>query len=115
MEPGAQRFLKDMTEFGLYPLVEAELVVYRVTPVDGAFAGSAVKTAVGVGELTSWPQVPPHWIHFPASIRFRRTNSQSSPKHGWLMHSRQVQGWGDVHPMVGWVSHLRAVLSEAMA
>lgn len=115
MEEGAQRFLNHMTEFGLFPMVEAAIVLYRVMPVDGAHAGCQIETGVGLDELTMWPQVPPHWIHFPASIRFWRTNSQPSPKSGWLMHSRQIRGWGDAHPTICWVSHLRAVLSEATA
>ena len=115
MELGARRFVDDMTEFGLDPRVEAELVIYRVTPIDGACAGTAVETGVSLDELGSWPQVPPHWVHLPASVRFPETNSQPSPKSGWLMHSRQITGWGDAPPAIGWASHVRAVLSEAAA
>ena len=110
-----QRFVDDMAELGLDPTVEAELVVYGVTPIDGARAGTPVATGVSLEELASWPQVPPHWVHLPASVQFSQTNAQPSPKSGWLMHSRQITGWGDAPPAVGWVSHIRAVVSEATA
>ena len=113
MQPGVRRFTDDMTRLGMVPRLEAGLVVYRVEPVDGAHAGILVATGVSVDELSSWPMAPPHWIHFPSSIRFSRTNSQPSPRPGWAMHSRQITGWGDASPGIGWVSHIRAVLSEA--
>ncbi len=114
MPPGVLRFIDDITQLGFNPMVEAGLVVYRITPIDGAYAGIAVETGVGTDELASWPQVPPHWVHFPAGIGFYRTNSQASPKSGWLMHSRQIEGWGDTPPRICWSSHIRAVLSEAI-
>lgn len=113
MDPGVRRFIDDMTEVGFDPKVEAELVIYQVEAIDGFHAGGLVETGVGVGDLVPWPQFPPHWVHFPASISFSRTNSQPSPKSGWLMHSREITGWGAAAPSVSWTSHLRAVLSEA--
>ena len=115
MQLATQRFVDDMARLGLDPTVEAELVIYRVTPIDGAHAGTEVETGVGLDELSSWPQVPPHWVHLPDSLRFSQTNTQPSPKSGWLMHSRQITGWGDALPAAGWASHVRAVLSEATA
>ena len=115
MHPGLQRFIDDMTELGLNPSVEAGLVIYQITPIDGAQAGVAVETGVSAEELAPWPQAPPHWVHFLDSIKFQRTNSQASPKPGWLMHSRQISGWGDAPPAIGWCSHVRAVLSEAIS
>lgn len=115
MQPEVRRFIDDMTELGLAPTVEAELVTYRVTPIDGAYAGTPVETGVSVDELSSWPQVPPHWVHLPPSVRFPHSNTQPSPKSGWLMHSRQITGWGDAPPAVEWVSHIRSVLGEAAA
>ena len=114
MEPGVQRFIDDMAELGVNPRVDAGLVIYQITPIDGVHAGVVVETGVSTEELSLWPQAPPHWVHFPASINFRRTNSQTSPKPGWLMHSRQISGWGDAPPGICWSSHLRAVLSEAI-
>ena len=115
MQTGVKKFIQDMSELGFEAVLEPELVIYRVVAVDGAYAGRAVETGVGVGELQPWPQVPPHWLHFPDAVKFSQTNSQSSPKSGWLMHSRQISGWGDAPPSVAWASHVRAVLSEAVA
>ena len=114
MEDAVQKFIDDMTASGISVTIEAGLVIYRVTPVDGAYAGRDVETGVDKSELAHWPQVPPHWIHLPSSVSFPRTNSRKSPKSGWLKHSR-TSGWGDAPPVVSWMSHVRAVLSEAIA
>ncbi len=115
MQAGAERFIQDMARLGFEAILEADLVIYRVVAVDGAYVGRSVETGVSVGELQPWPQVPPHWLHFPDTLRFSQTNCQPSPKSGWLMHSRQITGWGDAPPCVAWASHVRAVLSEAVA
>ena len=113
MDTGVQKFVDDMTKAGFAPEVGAEVVTFQITPVDGARAGCSVDTGVSTGELDPWPQAPPHWIHFPVDVTLSRTNSQASPKQGWLMHSRNLAGWGDAPPAVSWASHIRAVLSEA--
>ena len=113
MNHGVQGFIHDLTELGLDPTVEAELVIYRIEPVDGAHAGTRVATGVSADELSPWPQAPPHWIHLPASVSFPETNSRSSTKPDWLKHSRDIIGWGDASPGVCWTSHVRAVLGEA--
>ena len=115
MQTGVGAFIQDMTELGFKTTLEEELVIYEVVAVDGAYAGRQVETGVGIAELEPWPQVPPHWLHFSTGIKFSRTNSQPSPKSGWLMHSRQIAGWGDAPTGVAWASHVRAVLSEAVA
>ena len=115
MDPGVEAFIRDMTELGFEATLEAELVIYKVVPVDGVSAGEPVETGVGIRELPPWPQVPPHWLHFPSELRFSRTNSRPSPKSGWLMHSRRITGWGDAPAGVAWASHVRAVLSETVA
>lgn len=115
MRSGVQGFVDDMSEFGFAPTVEAELVIYRVTAIDGPHAGNVVETGVSTDELTPWPQTPPHWIHLPAEISFLETNSQTSPKPGWLMHSRDLRGWGDAPPGINWASHVRSVLGQAIA
>lgn len=115
MNQGVQGFMDDMAKLGLNPRVEAGLVIYRIEPVEGAHAGAAVETGVGADELAAWPQVPPHWVHLPADIAFSRTNRQASPKQGWLMHSRQLNGWGDAPPGRCWAGHVRAVIGEATA
>ena len=93
---------------------EAGLVICSITPVAGACASSSLEAGVSVDELGGWPQVPPHWIHLPSEIKFASTNSQSSPKAGWLRHSRNCAGWGDAPPAVCWTAHLQAVLIEAI-
>ena len=113
MQPPAQAFVDAMTKLGLSPAVEAGLVICRITPAAGARAGRAVEVGAAVDELGGWPQVPPHWIHLPADVGFASTNSDNSPKTGWLKHSRNSAGWGDAPPAVCWTAHLQAVLSEA--
>lgn len=115
MQTGVEVFIQNMTELGFETTLEAELVIYRVVALDGAYAGRPVETGVAIGELEPWPHVPPHWLHFPGSVRFAQTNSRPSPKSGWLMHSRQITGWSDAPAGVAWASHVRAVLSEAVA
>ena len=115
MQTGVDGFVAEMASLGLEPALEAELVVYRVTPVDGAYAGRSVESGVSPAELSAWPQAPPHWVHLPESIGFTRTNSQPSPKPGWLMHSRQIAGWGSAPSGVEWAGHVRAVLGQAVA
>ena len=114
MQTGVEAFIRDMSEIGFEVTLEAELAIYRVIAVDGAYAGRPVETGVAIGELQPWSQVPPHWLHFPSAVNFSQTNSQPSPKSGWLMHSRQITGWSDAPAGVAWASHVRAVLSEAV-
>ena len=96
------------------PEVRDGLVRYRVEPVEGRHAGELVETAVEVAELAAWPVAPPHWIHLPADVRLPATNSQPSPRTGWLRHSRQIRGWGgDTDPERAWVAHVRGVLGAA--
>ena len=115
MKTGVEAFIQDMKKLGFEATPEAELVVYQVLAIDGAYAGEPMETAVAASELQPWPHVPPHWLHFPAGLSFSSTNSKPSPKSGWLMHSRQITGWGDAPAGVAWASHVRAVLSQAVA
>ena len=59
MRSGVQGFMDEMTEFGFAPTVEAELVIYGVTAIDGPHAGIVVATGVSIDEVVSWPQTPP--------------------------------------------------------
>ena len=115
METGVPRFVDDMNGLGLDAKVESGLVTFKVTPVDGACAGKPVETGVSTEELGAWPQIPPHWVHFPASVRFAHTNSDQSTKESWLKHSRNITDWGAAEPGNEWASHVRAVLSEAIS
>lgn len=114
MQTGVEMFIQNMTELGFETTLEAELVIYRVVALDGAYAGRLIETGVAIGELETWPQLPPHWLHFPSGVQFSQTNSRPSPKSGWLKHSRQTTGWGDVRAGVAWASHVLAVLSETV-
>lgn len=114
MQQPQQAFVDAMDEIGLQPTKEADLVVCRITPAAGARSGCTVEVGVSIHELDGWPLVPPHWIHLPADVEFTTTNSEPSPKIGWLRHSRNSSGWGDAPPTVCWTAHLQAVLSEAI-
>lgn len=112
--PPAGRFMDDLARLGLEPRLEAGLVVFTVEPVEGPRAGTEVDTGVAVDELARWPQVPPHWVHLPADITFRRTNSRPSSLAGWLTHSRQISGWGrDADPTQAWLGHVRGIVGQA--
>ena len=115
MQTGVEGFTQNMMEIGFEITLEARLAIYQMLAIDGVCAGIPVETGVSIEELEPWPQVPPHWLHFPADIRFSRTNCQPSSKRGWLMHSRQITGWGDAPAGIAWASHVRAVLSERVA
>ena len=114
MNQGVQGFIDDVTRRGFSPRTEAGLVIYQVEPIDGELAGTVVETGVSVEELVSWPQIPPHWVHFPLDVKFKQTNSEPSAKTGWAKHSRDLRGWGDAEPAICWTSHVRAVLGEAI-
>ena len=94
MGTGVQKFVDDMTKSGFDPKVEAEVVTFKITPVDGAHAGSLVDTGVSTAELDPWPQAPPHWILFPANVVFPKpkTNSQPSPKI-WVADAQPKSAW----------------------
>ena len=113
MRPGPDGFVEAMSELGLSPRVESGLVVCHVTPVAGARAGSLVGVGVAMDELTAWPQTPPHWIHLPREVEFPHTNSQCSPKNGWLKHSRNVLYWGSAPAESDWAAHVQGVLKDA--
>ncbi len=115
MNRNVQKFMDDMDRLGLNPRVEAGLVVYQITPADGAYAGVEVETGVSAEDLVSWPLAPPHWVHLSSDVTFSNTNSRQSTKQRWLKHSRQINGWGDAPPGICWASHVRSILSEATA
>jgi hypothetical protein len=103
-----------LRECGLDPVVESAIVRFAAKPVTGAFAETTVDCGVAVGELGSWPAVPPHWLHLPSAVRFPHTNSQDSPIADWLGHSRPPAGWGkDASPVSAYLAHVRGILGEA--
>lgn len=114
MTPGVERFVADVTQLGLCPTTESELVVCRVTPFSGPHAGTVVEVGVAADELRLWPQAPPYWVHLPRSIGFSNTRTSGpSTKEGWTRHSRQISGWGGYPPAASWHSHIQAVLRDA--
>jgi hypothetical protein len=114
MEPAVTTFITDIEQCGAKPRVLGDFVVYEVVPGFGAFAGKVVETAVAIEEVARWPQVPPHWLHFPACVAFQATNSQASNMNGWIQHSRQIHGWGQSPSAANdWLGHVRSVLGEA--
>ena len=115
MSSGTRAFVNRMAELGFNPVPEGNLVIYRVIPVGGAHDGCQVETGVSVDELVSWPDLPPHFIHLPASIRFSHPPYDTSPKSGWRRHSRKISEWGNTDPGVHWASNIRAVLCAAIA
>lgn len=114
MSPPAQKFVDGLAALGVEAQAVDGVVEYEVTPVEGAYAGTSVRTGVAVSELNRWPHAPPHWIHLPQAITFTRTNMQASPRVGWVMHSRSIRGWGtDRNSAQAWIGHVRAVVGGA--
>ena len=112
---GVAAFVTALEEYGAEPKTESGLVTYNITSVDGAHAGSTLRTGVKVEELAPWPVAPPHWIHLSESVKFKATNSGPSLKAGWIAHSRDIPAWGTAAvPAAAWLAHVRGVLSDAL-
>jgi hypothetical protein len=108
------RFVDGLASLAAAPARQSDLVIYRIEPVDGRYAGDCLTTAVEVIELANWPIAPPHWIHLPADVGFAHTNSQPSQLSGFARHSRQIAAWGtDPNPDQAWLAHVRSVVGEA--
>ena len=95
MQPGIEAFIQNMTELGFETTLEAELVICRVVALDGAFAGRPVETGVAIGELEPWPHVPPHWLHFPGSVRFC-ADQQPTLSKVWMVDAQPSDNRGGV-------------------
>ena len=94
MQSGVRRFISELTRRGLDPVVEDELVVFRVTPVDGARAATPVATGVALDELKSWPQLPPHWVHLPEGVHFPQDQQQAVAEAGMADAQPPAHGLG---------------------
>src|ERR671934_2635828 len=94
-DTGLEGFLASLRRCGVEAVVEAGVVAFAVEPLAGARAGRVVPTGVGLDELSGWPAVPPHWVHFPDEVRFTNSNTQASSRTGWTKHSRNIQRWGN--------------------
>lgn len=114
VETGEERFLAGLRRCGCDPVKRNDVIVFEVTAVGGRHSGQAIETGVSVNELAAWPGAPPHWVHLPSVVAIARTNTQPSPLPGWLMHSRNITGWGNAEePAQAWIAHARSVLEEA--
>ncbi|WP_435771397.1 hypothetical protein [Nocardioides sp. SYSU DS0651] len=117
MSDGAVGFVADLEAEGLEPEVRGDVVVYRIVPAAGAYAGRPVETGVSVQELQGWPAVPPHWIHAPQEVRFAQTNAdRQGVLDGWQRHSRDTGPWDmSRRPILNWLAHVRGVLGQAVS
>jgi len=111
---GVDGFIASLRVCGTEATVESGVVVFTVAAA--ARSGPlGTQAGVAVAELATWPAVPPHWVHFPAAVRFEATNaSPAETLPGWVRHSREIRGWGDAEePAQAWLAHLRRVLEDA--
>ena len=53
MQTDVEAFIQDMTELGFEVALEAELVIYQVVAIDGAYAGKPMETGVAMGETSA--------------------------------------------------------------
>ena len=114
-ETGEDVFLAGLRRCGCEPANQSEVIVFTIVAITGLMAGQEVETGVAINELSAWPSVPPHWVHLPASVGIAHSNTQASPVQGWLMHSRNIAGWGDAaEPAQAWIAHVRSVVGEAL-
>jgi hypothetical protein len=115
---GVDGFIAGLRAFGIAAAADAAadtgIVVFTVVAT-GRSGTLTTHTGVAIAELAAWPAVPPHWVHFPATVQFTNTNiSLEETLPGWVRHSRQVNGWGDAkEPAQAWLAHLRRVLQDA--
>jgi len=113
-EIGEEGFLAGLRRCGCNPQHRHDVIVFAVEVIGGSHAGLAIESGVSVGELAAWPSAPPHWVHLPAAVEIGHTNAQPSPVPGWLMHSRNITGWGNAaEPAQAWIAHVRSVLEDS--
>lgn len=110
-------FIAGLRRCGVTAAATGPVVTYDIVPCDGPLAGTPVSTGVAVAELATWPAMPPHWVHLPASVVLAPTNTNPDETlPGWTRHSRQVNGWGDAADLAqAWLAHVRGVLGGAVA
>ena len=107
----AQQFIAGLERCNCAVAVEHGIVSFGVRAVVGEHLGNNVETGVAIDELVGWPIAPPHWVHFPDWVRVGKTNARPSTQPGWLMHSRNIIGWGSARePAQEWLAHVQAVL-----
>lgn len=108
---GLDGLLAGLGLLGAHPSISDGLVQFHVLAASGSYAGQHVSSGIGLDEVSSWPIIPPHWVHLPEDVRLSATNAQPSSKPGWLRHSRNIVGWGGCgDPVQVWLAHVRSVL-----
>jgi hypothetical protein len=112
-ETGEEGFLAGLRRCGSEGEERNGVTLFSVVAFGGSHAGETVETGVSVEELAAWPSAPPHWVHLPGNVTISHTNTQPSPVPGWVMHSRNINGWGNAEePAQAWLAHVRSVLEE---
>lgn len=110
-----RQFVDDMGAVGAPARVDGSRVLYEVVAVNGALEGQSVQTGVSISEIQSWPMVPPHWIHLPASVTFQATNMDDVDcPPDWKRHSRDFSYIDtSMPPALAWLRHVRGFISLA--
>ena len=116
LSEASQQFIADMTAAGAPARADGPRILYEIVVVGGALAGQTVTTGVSISEVQSWPAVPPHWIHLPASVRFSETNTDDTDcAPGYKRHSRDYSYTDtSIHPARAWLRHVRGFVSIAI-
>lgn len=111
-----QAFIDGLARCSCSAKVDNGVVKFSVPAVVGSHIGDQIETGVGVDDLAGWPIAPPHWVHFPDWVQIGKTNARSSQQEGWLMHSRNIVGWGTAEePAQEWLAHVQSVLGGVVA
>jgi hypothetical protein len=110
-----QQFIDDLTTAGAPARLDGARIVYEVLAIGGALNGQTITTGVSMSEVQSWPMVPPHWMHLPATIAFEATNmDETDCPPGWKRHSREFSFTDtSVPPALAWLRHVRGFISSA--
>ena len=110
---GSAGFIAGLATQGIVAEQHGHLVVYRVEPLAGRYAGRPVDTGVAASELGGWPMTPPHWVHLRGDVKL--DGPQPSDEAGWSRYSRPHPGRIDAsgNPAQAWVAHIRELLGRA--
>lgn len=113
---GVEGFVADLEAHGCEPILEGDIIRYKVGVLSGRYAGKTVETAVNATEVQHWPTTPPHWIHLPEHVDFASTNADTNGcAPGWRRHSRDPGPWKlDRAPISIWIAHVRGVIGQAV-
>lgn len=116
LSEASRQFIADMTAAGAPARADGPRILYDIVAFGGSLAGQTITTGVSISEVQSWPAVPPHWIHLPASIQFAETNVDDADcAPGYKRHSRDYSYTDtSIHPARAWLSHVRGFVSIAI-